>query len=58
VVLDPGDRDAFPARLLDQALDVRDHGIALVSSFDDAVLDVDDEKRRVGPVLECRHRGV
>jgi hypothetical protein len=38
-----------------QAADVRDNRVALVSPLDDAVLHVDDEERGVRPVLECGH---
>jgi hypothetical protein len=51
-VLDPDDGNLLPPRPLDQAADVRDDRVALVSSLDDAVLDVDDEECGVRPVLE------
>ena len=53
---DPDDRDSFPTRLLDEVPDVRDHGVALVGPFDDAVLHVDDEKRGVRPVRDRGQR--
>ena len=34
-VLDPDHRDPLPPRLLDQATDVGDNGVALVSRLDD-----------------------
>jgi hypothetical protein len=54
-VLDPDDGDPFTPCLLDQAADVRDNRVPLVSPLDDSVLRVDDEKRGVRPVLECGH---
>jgi len=54
-VLDPDDGDPFAPRLLDQAADVRDDRVALVSAVDDACLHVDDEERGVRPVLDCGH---
>jgi hypothetical protein len=54
-VLDPDDGDPFPARLLDQAADVGDDRVTLVSPPDNAVLHVDDEERGVRPVLQCGH---
>ena len=54
-VLDPDDGDLFPPRLLDQAADVCDHRVALVSLPDDAVLHVNNEERSVRPVLQCGH---
>jgi hypothetical protein len=54
-VLDPDNGDVFPARLLDEAADVRDDRVAFVRSCNDAVLDIDDEECGVRPVLECGH---
>ena len=54
-VLDPHDGNVFLARLLHEAADVGDDGVAIVSALDDALLHVDDEERGVRPVLECRH---
>ena len=54
-VLDPDDGNLFLPRLLDEAADVRDDGVALVVSLDDTVLHVDDEQRGVRPVLERGH---
>lgn len=51
-MLDPDDGNPLPARLADQAADVGDDGIALMGAGDDAVLDIDDEKRCVWTVLE------
>jgi hypothetical protein len=42
-------------RLLDEAADIRDDGVARVGTRHDTVLHVDHEQRRVGPVLERRH---
>ncbi len=42
-VLDPDDGDPFAPRLVDEAADVCDDRVTLVSSLDDAVLHVDDE---------------
>ena len=47
-MLDPDDGDPFPARLVDEAGDVRDDRVALVSRPDDAFLDVDDRSAVVG----------
>jgi hypothetical protein len=55
-VLDPDDRHPLQARPLDEAPDVRDDRVALVGPFEDAVLRVDDEERRVRPVRERGHR--
>jgi hypothetical protein len=54
-VLDPDNGYPFLPRLLDKVADVRDDRVALGSSFDDAVLHVDDEECGVRPVLECGH---
>jgi hypothetical protein len=54
-MLDPDDGNLFLPRLLDQAADVRDDRVALVSTRDDAVLYVDDEECGARPVLECGH---
>src|SRR6185312_5024827 len=54
-MLDPDNGDLFPPRLLDQAADVRDNRVALVSAPDDTVLHVDDEECGVRPVLQCGH---
>jgi hypothetical protein len=54
-VLDPDDRDLLGPCLLDEAADVRDDGVALRRTFDDAGLHVDDEERGVRAVLERGH---
>src|SRR6266513_3922275 len=54
-VLNPDYGDPFPPRLLYKAGDIGDHRVALVSAVDNPVLDVDDEKRGVGPVAQCAH---
>ena len=50
-VLDPHDGDPFAPRLLDQAADIGDDGIALMITLDDALLDIDDEECGVRSVL-------
>jgi hypothetical protein len=55
-VLDPDDGDLLLARLVDEAADVGDHRIALVSFLDDALLHIDDEQCGVRPILKCGHR--
>jgi hypothetical protein len=42
--------------LLDEAADVRQDRVALVTPLEDAVLHVDDQEGSVRPVLECGHR--
>jgi len=53
---DPAHGHAFAPRLLDQALDVGHDRVSCLGLLDDAVLDVDDEERGMGPVGECGHR--
>src|ERR1700722_20684958 len=55
-ILDPDHGDLFPPGVLNDALDIRDHGVALVVPTDHAVLHIDNEERGIGPVLECGHR--
>jgi hypothetical protein len=50
-VLDPNHRDSVAPRPFDQAADVRDDRIAIVSARDDALLDIDDEECCVRAVL-------
>jgi hypothetical protein len=54
-MLNPDNGNLFPSRLLDQAGNVRENGVALVSPIDYAVLDIDDEQCSIRPVLECGH---
>ena len=54
-VLDPDHRDPFPPGPIDEAADVGDHRVALVSTLDDAFLHVDDEERGVRSVFERGH---
>lgn len=54
-MLDPHDGDLLPPRLRDEGADVRDDGVALVGSLDDALLHVDHEQRGVGAMVERRH---
>jgi hypothetical protein len=54
-VLHPDHGDPFLPRLLDQAADIRDDGVACVRFGDDAVLHIDDQQCGVRPVLECGH---
>ena len=54
-VLDPDHGDMLPTRLAHEGAHVRKHRITLVCPFHDAVLQVDDEERRVRTALECGH---
>ena len=55
-VLDPHNRNRFPASRLDDYCDVRNDRIALVRRRDNADLDVDNQQCGIRPILERGHR--
>lgn len=55
LVLNPDDRDILLVRPVDQALHGADNLVAAERAVDDKVLQVDDQQRCVGAILECRH---
>src|SRR5271155_1142026 len=54
-MLNPHDGGPCASRLLDEAPDIRNDGVALVSSPDNAILHVDDEECCVRTVLQRGH---
>ena len=56
-VLNPDGEDPFAPRRLDNANDVDDHRVPVVSLFDDLVQGIDDEERGFRLALE-RNRGL